>query len=200
MISVASRDAAWAVDCGGVHVVFGDGTLERLGELASELGGRRTLLVTDEGIVRAGHAERAAEALRRAAIEVRIFAGAGENPTTRDVERGVAAAREHAADLLVGLVLAVEIRIQKKVLQGIAGKKRLPLPLDGRQGASHIAGIYGQGDVPEYVRHKFHDQRFHLVLQSPVMKILGHTDDGIHPAAHTCPKPLSQGFLGTAPS
>ncbi|MCP4654003.1 MAG: iron-containing alcohol dehydrogenase [bacterium] len=96
-------DTAWAVDLGGVHVVFGDGSLERLGECAFQLGGRRALLVTDGGIVRAGHAERSADFLRRAAIAVRIFAGAAENPTTRDVERGVAAAREHGADLVVGL-------------------------------------------------------------------------------------------------
>jgi len=41
------------------RIVFGVDSLERLGELARELSARRVLLVTDAGIVAAGHAERA---------------------------------------------------------------------------------------------------------------------------------------------
>ena len=41
------------------RLVFGPGTLARLGELARELGFRRTLLVADAGIVAAGFAARA---------------------------------------------------------------------------------------------------------------------------------------------
>ena len=36
--------------------VFGPGEVGRVGELARELGGQRVLLVTDPGIVAAGHA------------------------------------------------------------------------------------------------------------------------------------------------
>ena len=41
------------------RLVCGPETLEQVGVLARELGARRALLVTDEGIVRAGHAGRA---------------------------------------------------------------------------------------------------------------------------------------------
>ena len=37
------------------RVVFGPGTLSRLGELVRELGGTRVLLVTDPGLEAAGH-------------------------------------------------------------------------------------------------------------------------------------------------
>ncbi len=40
------------------RIVFGPDKIEALGELAGELGARRALLVTDPGIVSAGHAER----------------------------------------------------------------------------------------------------------------------------------------------
>lgn len=85
------------------RLVFGENALERLGELAREAGGRRALLVTDPGIVAAGHAERASQSLTSAGLSVAVFAEVRENPTTVDVARCVAAARAHAADLLVGL-------------------------------------------------------------------------------------------------
>ena len=85
------------------RTVFGPGALSRLGEVARAVGARRTLLVTDPGIVRAGHAARAQEILGKARIEVAVFDGVEENPTTRHVEAGLAFAREHRIDSLVGL-------------------------------------------------------------------------------------------------
>src|SRR5512139_4056197 len=40
------------------RLVFGNGEAERVGALARELGGQRVLLVTDAGLVSAGHADR----------------------------------------------------------------------------------------------------------------------------------------------
>ena len=40
------------------RVVFGAGTIDRVGELARTIGEQRVLLVTDPGIVAAGHVER----------------------------------------------------------------------------------------------------------------------------------------------
>src|SRR4051794_16449357 len=85
------------------RVVFGAGTLSRLGELARELGGTRVLLVTDPGLEHAGHPQRAEESLRAAGLAVRVFDDVEENPTGRHVEAGVTAAREHRADLLVAV-------------------------------------------------------------------------------------------------
>ncbi|MBK8267705.1 MAG: iron-containing alcohol dehydrogenase [Planctomycetes bacterium] len=86
-----------------VRVVFGDGTLRKLGALAVDEGATRVLLVTDPGIVRAGHAQRAMDSLREAGVEVTLFDGACENPTTREVDAGLHIARELGIDFLVGL-------------------------------------------------------------------------------------------------
>lgn len=86
-----------------VNVVFGDGTLRKIGALAVEHGATRVLLVSDPGIVRAGHAQRAMDSLREAGVEVTLFDGACENPTTREVDAGVQIARELGIDFLVGL-------------------------------------------------------------------------------------------------
>ena len=85
------------------RLVFGAGKIESLGELASELGARRALVVSDPGVVAAGHAERGIAALKRAGIEAHLFDGVHENPTTDDVSAGVKVARRHEPELLVGL-------------------------------------------------------------------------------------------------
>jgi alcohol dehydrogenase len=85
------------------RVVHGPGKLSALGTLAVELGCRRALLVTDAGILAAGHAGRGMDGLRAAGLEVGVFSEARENPTTEDVAKGVEVARAFGPDLLVGL-------------------------------------------------------------------------------------------------
>src|SRR5205823_10477364 len=85
------------------RVVFGAGTLERLGELARELGGTRVLLVTDPGLEAAGHPQRALVSLHRAGLESWVFDAVEENPTTQHVQAGLEVARDHKIDLLVAV-------------------------------------------------------------------------------------------------
>jgi alcohol dehydrogenase len=85
------------------RLLFGNGTLDRLGETARELSGRRALIVTDAGIVAAGYAERARASLTEAGLKVAVFNAVRENPTTEDVDACVSAARAAEADLLIGL-------------------------------------------------------------------------------------------------
>ena len=84
-------------------MVCGSDSIDRLGELAGELGTRRALVVSDPGIVEAGHVERGIAALRKANIDVAFFGEAHENPTTVDVDAGLAIARRFEPELLVGL-------------------------------------------------------------------------------------------------
>jgi alcohol dehydrogenase len=85
------------------RLVFGADTLERVGELARELGGKHALLVTDRGIAKAGHPARAIGFLEAAGLHVTAFDDVHENPTTADVDRCVEAARRAGIDLIVGL-------------------------------------------------------------------------------------------------
>ncbi len=85
------------------RVVFGPDTVEQVGDLARDLGGRRALLVTDRGIVAAGHAGRAVGFIAAAGLQVEVYEGVRENPSTIDVARCVEAARAAGADLLIGL-------------------------------------------------------------------------------------------------
>lgn len=85
------------------RVVFGPGTVCRLGELAGELGGRRVFLVTDAGLLKAGHADHGLRSLEAAGLDVTLFADVHQNPTTEDVDRALSAAREAKIDMIVGL-------------------------------------------------------------------------------------------------
>jgi len=85
------------------RIVFGPGSLTQLGSLVRQYGGRRVLLVTDAGIVRAGHVERAEQVLAEAGLSVVRFDRVVENPTTQVVDDCVGVARESAVDFLVGL-------------------------------------------------------------------------------------------------
>jgi alcohol dehydrogenase len=84
-------------------VVYGPNSTDRVGQIARELSEKRVLLVTDPGIVSAGHADRVHLALERAGLIVTRFDQVEENPSARCVEQCVQAARTGAVDLLVGL-------------------------------------------------------------------------------------------------
>ena len=79
------------------RVVFGQGSLARLGPLARELGFHRTLLVADAGVVEAGHAGEAARLLEAAGIETAPFHDFGPNPDSAMVDAGAASPRRSAS-------------------------------------------------------------------------------------------------------
>jgi alcohol dehydrogenase len=85
------------------RVLFGKGMLEQLGQLAREFGFRRTLLVSDPGLVRAGHLEHAHEFLDSVGIRVFDFSDFGPNPDANMVEAGRAYAAGKGVDSIVGL-------------------------------------------------------------------------------------------------
>ncbi|MDA0254633.1 MAG: iron-containing alcohol dehydrogenase [Planctomycetota bacterium] len=87
----------------GPRLIVGEGGLGRLGELARDLGARRALIASDPGIVAAGHAAAGVAALEETGLTATVFSEFGENPSTVEIEAGVAVAREFRPDLLVGL-------------------------------------------------------------------------------------------------
>ncbi len=87
-----------------IRVIYEPGCIRRLGELTKELGGKRVLVVTDPGIVRAGISARAVQSLEAASLDVFVFDRVGENPTTEHVAEGATfASEQEEIDLIVGL-------------------------------------------------------------------------------------------------
>lgn len=85
------------------RVVFGEGALARLGELARELSFTRTLLVADPGIVATGQVDRAAASLDAEGISSFVFHEFGVSPDTRMVEAGRAYAAACGIDSIVAI-------------------------------------------------------------------------------------------------
>lgn len=85
------------------RLIYGNGSLARVGEMAREIGGTRALIVSDPGIVGAGYVVRAVSFLVEAGLETRVFGEVRENPSTVDVDACVAVAAEFKADIIIGL-------------------------------------------------------------------------------------------------
>ncbi len=85
------------------RLVFGQNAIDRLGQLAAELGCSRVLVVSDHGVVSAGHFQRGVDSLVRAGLSVDAFLGVHENPSTQDVADGVAVAQRTHPNLLVAI-------------------------------------------------------------------------------------------------
>jgi alcohol dehydrogenase len=85
------------------RIVFGVNAVDRVGTLARKIGAKRVLLVTDPGIVAAGHAARARNALESAGLDVTFYDKAKENPTTQCVDACVTVAKAAGIDTIIGL-------------------------------------------------------------------------------------------------
>ena len=85
------------------RLVFGVNCVERAGELARALPASKVLLVTDPGIVAAGHAERVQRFLEKAGLRVSVFDQSEENPTTRCVDTCLQIAKKSGIDAFVAV-------------------------------------------------------------------------------------------------
>lgn len=84
------------------RLVFGRGTLARIGTLARRFG-TRALLVTDRGMMRTGIVDTVAQSLHDAGLETHLFAEVEPNPATTHVEAGLAAGAGRGIEVLVSI-------------------------------------------------------------------------------------------------
>ncbi len=84
-------------------ILFGPGRLAELPGCASSLGARNLLLVTDPGIVAAGHVKRATDFLEAVNLKVTVYEGSHVNPTESDIEACRDFAKMLNPDALIGL-------------------------------------------------------------------------------------------------
>ncbi len=84
-------------------LVFGPGTLRELPACVRELGATSVFLVTDTGLMQAGHPAAAQQLLTSAGIPVALYDHAHQNPTESDAAACRDVARQHAFDCIVAL-------------------------------------------------------------------------------------------------
>jgi alcohol dehydrogenase class IV len=83
-------------------IIFGDGALGCIGEIAAARLGPKVLVVTDAGLVAAGLAGQALDHLARAGVETALFADVVADPPESVVLAAVAAGRAHGAGGVIG--------------------------------------------------------------------------------------------------
>ena len=83
--------------------LFGPGCAKEIGTKAQNLGAKKALIVTDEGLFKFGVANTIAESLKDAGVDSHIFAGAEPNPTDINVHHGVQAYNDNGCDFIVSL-------------------------------------------------------------------------------------------------
>ena len=83
------------------RLVIGPGAIDQLGAIVDELNAEHVLLVTDPGIVAAGHVDHTLMCLVN--VGVTVFDQVRENPTTAIVDACLQCASPQATDLIIGL-------------------------------------------------------------------------------------------------
>ncbi|MGA9870001.1 MAG: iron-containing alcohol dehydrogenase [Rhodococcus sp. (in: high G+C Gram-positive bacteria)] len=81
---------------------IGPGAVETLGEVLTDLGVARPLLVTDQFMVGNGAAERLTSIIEAAGIKPAVFSKTVPDPTTESLQAGLDAVAEHGADAVIG--------------------------------------------------------------------------------------------------
>lgn len=84
-------------------IVLGAGALARLPAQVERLKMRRPLIVTDQGVVKAGIAEKVFEVLRKADVAFEVFDKVEPNPTEKDAFDGLDAFKKGKCDGFIGI-------------------------------------------------------------------------------------------------
>jgi len=85
------------------RLLFGPGRLAELPDCLATIGANHVLIVTDPGIVAAGHIERATTFLTASSIRSTVYQGSHINPTESDIEACRDFAKSINPDALIGL-------------------------------------------------------------------------------------------------
>jgi len=86
-----------------VPSIFGEGVLEQMGEVAKEAGKTKAFIVCDQGVLASGGADRVADALKGAGLEVMVYSDVQPDPTDEIIDRAGDAAKAFGADLVIGV-------------------------------------------------------------------------------------------------
>lgn len=85
------------------RIIFGEGSINSLGDVAREMALRRVLLVADHGLLASGHVEEAIVPLKKTGITVIPFHDFDVNPNTKMIEAGRDFAARYEIDSIIGL-------------------------------------------------------------------------------------------------
>lgn len=107
-------------------LVFGPGSVSKIGAELERLGAKSIFLVSDEGAKKAGIVDRVIQGLDRNKLKVVIFTDVEANPTLATVDKGHEVWKREGCDTLLGVGGGSSMDVAKGV--GILAKNPGPLP------------------------------------------------------------------------
>jgi alcohol dehydrogenase class IV len=84
------------------RILFGPGSIERLGPEAQLLKAKKILIITDQGVIQAGLLEGVEKSLQSVNLPFVIFDGVEPDPRIEVVEKSVEKAKKEGIDLIIG--------------------------------------------------------------------------------------------------
>lgn len=117
------------------RLLSGRGCLDRLGDEAARLGACKNLIVSDAGIAAAGLVDEASRVLSRRGLPVDVFAEVEADPGVSSVEAALQAAKDGAAEVIIGLGGGSSLDVAKIVAALMTNPGPLP-------------SYFGMGQIP----------------------------------------------------
>jgi alcohol dehydrogenase class IV len=97
------------------QILFGVGTVKRVGERALEYGATRACVIADVNVVRAGHAAKVVAALEASGVASELFDRVQHEPSTELVREGAAFCEGKGFDLIVAVGGGSAIDVAKAI-------------------------------------------------------------------------------------
>ena len=125
----------------GASIEFGVGCVTNLADHVKDFGSARLLIVTDEGVIKAGIIDRVVQRLGASGIEYSIFHDVQPNPIDENVMDGLSAYRDNNCDAILGVGGGSPIDTAKAIRAVVAHP-------------GHISNYYSKqitGDMPTII-------------------------------------------------
>jgi len=84
-------------------IIIGEGSASEIGKEARALGGRKVLIVTDQGVVRSGILDSVLESLRKEKLKTKVFDEVEPEPPARIVDKCAEVVRKEKFNLVIGV-------------------------------------------------------------------------------------------------
>lgn len=86
-----------------IKLVFGDGTVDKVGEEASRLGKKALIVIGGSSVRKSGLLDKVLADLKAHGVEAVVFDGITPNPRSSTVDEGARVALSHNVDLIIGI-------------------------------------------------------------------------------------------------
>ena len=108
------------------RIEFGRGYIHRTGEVVKETGAKKVIVITDQGLIKAGIAGKAIDSMAHAGIDYVVYDGVQPNPKDVDCIAAGEMAKEFGADFVVAIGGGSSMDTAKAVAALITNPVTLP--------------------------------------------------------------------------